>query len=151
MRKVPFQAIRLATFRNTYFSEQLLFRTAIFHNSHLQEQPSEVLFFKKGCSKKFCNIHRKTPMLESLFNKVAGLQGCSFIKKRLQHRCFFCEYYKLFKNSYFEEHLKTAASVLNGYFRTTIFREAIFQNSLPNIFLFLTFISLLIHLIHLFH
>ena len=29
-------------------------------------------------------------MLESLslFNKVAGLPSCSFIEKRLQHRCF---------------------------------------------------------------
>ena len=27
-------------------------------------------------------------MLESLFNKVAGLQACIFIKKRFQHRCF---------------------------------------------------------------
>ena len=27
-------------------------------------------------------------MLGSLFNKVACLQVCSFIKKRLQHRCF---------------------------------------------------------------
>ena len=27
-------------------------------------------------------------MLESLFNKVAGILACNFIKKRLQHRCF---------------------------------------------------------------
>ena len=27
-------------------------------------------------------------MLESLFNKVASLNACSFIKKRLLHRCF---------------------------------------------------------------
>ena len=27
-------------------------------------------------------------MLESLFNKVAGLKDCNFIKERLQHRCF---------------------------------------------------------------
>ena len=27
-------------------------------------------------------------MLESYFNKVAGLQAYNFIKKRLQHRCF---------------------------------------------------------------
>ena len=27
-------------------------------------------------------------MLESLFNEVAGLQVCNFIKKRLQHWCF---------------------------------------------------------------
>ena len=40
---------------------------------------------KEGVSqKKFRNIHRKTPVLESLFNKVTGLQ----LKKRFQHRCF---------------------------------------------------------------
>ena len=27
-------------------------------------------------------------MLECLFNKVAGVQACIFVKKRLQHRCF---------------------------------------------------------------
>ena len=37
--------------------------------------------------------HQRCPVknvvvLESLFNKVAGLQACSFIKKRLQQRCF---------------------------------------------------------------
>ena len=32
---------------------------------------------QKSCSQKFCNIHWKTPVLASLFNK-----------KRLQHRCF---------------------------------------------------------------
>ena len=26
--------------------------------------------------------------MESLFNKVAGMKACSFIKKRLQHWCF---------------------------------------------------------------
>ena len=26
------------------------------------------------------------PVLESLFNKVAGLKACNFIEKRLQHR-----------------------------------------------------------------
>ena len=29
----------------------------------------------------------ETPVLESLFNKAAGLKVCNFIKKRLQHRC----------------------------------------------------------------
>ena len=27
-------------------------------------------------------------MLEFLFNKIAGLKACNFIKKRLQHRLF---------------------------------------------------------------
>ena len=36
--------------------------------------------------------HPKTnklpPVLESLFNKLAGLKVCNIIKKRLQHSCF---------------------------------------------------------------
>ena len=34
------------------------------------------------------NIHRKTPLIESLYHKVAELQASNFIKKRLQNRCF---------------------------------------------------------------
>ena len=30
----------------------------------------------------------KAPMLESLFNKIADLKFCNFIKKKLQHRYF---------------------------------------------------------------
>ena len=37
---------------------------------------------KKSCFEKFCNIHRKTPALEFLFYKVAGLKIYNFIKKR---------------------------------------------------------------------
>ena len=36
-------------------------------------------------------IHRKAPVLESLFNKVACLKACNFIKKRLQHWCFLVD------------------------------------------------------------
>ena len=40
----------------------------------LKKQPPEV-FYKKNCSLKFCSIHWKTHVLESLFNnKVADLQ-----------------------------------------------------------------------------
>ena len=38
--------------------------------------------------RKFRNIHKKTPVLKSLLNKVAGRKPCKFIKKGLQHRCF---------------------------------------------------------------
>ena len=51
-----------------------------------QKQPPEV-FFKKAL-KKISNIHRKTTVLESLLNKVAAFQPCSFIRKILRHRCF---------------------------------------------------------------
>ena len=30
------------------------------------------------CSQKFCNIHRKSSLSGSLFNKVAGLKACNF-------------------------------------------------------------------------
>ena len=62
-----------------------------------------------NCNKKFCMaspeavVHRCSEkklllklraeftgkqLCRSLFNKVAGLQTCNFIKKRLQHKCF---------------------------------------------------------------
>ena len=50
-------------------------------------------------------------MLESLFNKAVDLQICNFIKKRFQQKVFSCDYWEIFKNTYFEEHLRTAASV----------------------------------------
>ena len=42
----------------------------------------------KRYSLKLRNIYWKLPVLGSLFSKVAGLLGCSYIKKGLQHRCF---------------------------------------------------------------
>ena len=33
-----------------------------------------MVFYKKSCPKKICNIHRKTPGLESLFNKAVPTQ-----------------------------------------------------------------------------
>ena len=55
---------------------------------------------RKRCSLKFRNIHRRTLGLESLFNKVADLQACKLIKKRLIH-VFSCEwliYCEILKN-----------------------------------------------------
>ena len=55
--------------------------------SFVQKNPPEV-FFKKTCSWELLDIYRKTPVLESLFNKVAGIKVYNFIKEKLQHRCF---------------------------------------------------------------
>ena len=52
-----------------------------------QKQPSEV-FCKKSCSKNFFNTHR---------NKTAT-------------QAFSGEHYEIYKNTYFEENLRTAAS-----------------------------------------
>ena len=53
----------------------------------------------------------KTPALESIFNKVTSLRTCNVIKKRFQDSntgVFRC---KIFKNTYFKEHLQTAAYI----------------------------------------
>ena len=42
--------------------------------------------------KKCCKMYRETPMLESLFNKIADLQRAVFKKTRLQHKLFSFKY-----------------------------------------------------------
>ena len=74
-----------------------------------QKQPAE-MFCKKSYSRKFRCIHRKTPVLESLFHKVADLQPLNFIKKRTNTGVFLFLF--LFRNINFEEHLRKAASEL---------------------------------------
>ena len=60
-----------------------------------------MFFLQNKCSYNICNIHRKTPVLESLFNKVAALKACNFIKKRLHYKCFPKN---IFMISFFIEH-----------------------------------------------
>ena len=60
---------------------------------------------KKGALNDFRYIHRKTPVLE-LENT------CNFIKKETPTQVFSCEYCEIFKNTYFEERLRTAGSVI---------------------------------------
>ena len=48
-------------------------------------------------------------MLESVFNKVAGLQVCNFVKKGLQHRCYVVKFAKL-RILFFTEHLFTVTA-----------------------------------------
>ena len=43
-------------------------------------------------------------MLEPLFKKVAALNACIFIKKRLRHRCFPLKFATFFRASFFTEH-----------------------------------------------
>ena len=62
-----------------------------------------------------CSIKKTVPknvsiftVLESLFIKAAGLAS-NFIKIETPTQFSFCEYCGIFKNTYFEEHLPTAA------------------------------------------
>ena len=50
-------------------------------NEVVQKQPPEV-FYKKAALKIFGSyIHRKTPVLDSLLDKVRDLKPCKFIKR----------------------------------------------------------------------
>ena len=65
-----------------------------------QKQPfTDVL--QNSCSWKFfLNIVKETTVLESPFNKVAGLKVYIFIKKKIPTQLFSCEYCEILKNSF---------------------------------------------------
>ena len=64
------------------------------------------MFIKIGVLYKFLDIHKKIYVLKSLFNTVRGLKACNFNKKDTPTQVFSCEYHKIFKNSFFMEHLQ---------------------------------------------
>ena len=60
------------------------------------------MFFKLGV---LINIHRKTPVLGFLFNKLAGLKACNLNKKRLPYRCFPVNIEKFLRSAFLIEHV----------------------------------------------
>ena len=59
-----------------------------------------------GCSEKSRKIHSKTPPLESLFDYVAGLKACNFIKNRLHYRYFPVNMAKFLITVFLKKHLR---------------------------------------------
>ena len=53
------------------------------------------MFFKIAVLKNFAITVKKTPVLQCLFNKVAGLQACIFIKKDSNTAVFLRKFYEL--------------------------------------------------------
>ena len=64
------------------------------------------IYFRTGVLK-FCNVHRKIPVLGFLFNKYLDFKACSFIKKRLQRRCFPVKFAKILSTPFFAEHIRS--------------------------------------------
>ena len=60
------------------------------------------MFLNKGVLDNFANFAGKY-VLESLFNKIAGLQ---LYLKRLQHSCFLVKFEKFLRTPVFTEHLQ---------------------------------------------
>ena len=69
--------------------------------------------------KLFCNIHQRTNVLESLFNKVAGLPTPTQVLS--------CEYYEILKNSFFYRTFSLATSM------TILLQERLFEREVPTI------------------
>ena len=77
-----------------------------FCKSQDGQKQSFAYSLQNRCSQKFRKFHKKTSMLESPFNKVAGLKACNFIKIRLQHKSFLVSFSKFLKATFFTEHLR---------------------------------------------
>ena len=60
----------------------MAFPRNLFYYYFQKESHADVL--QNRCYYKFCNIHKKTYVLESLFNKVAGPTACNFISTSSQ-------------------------------------------------------------------
>ena len=98
---------------------------------------------KKVVLNNFVIFTGKTPALESFFNKVAI--RTAILLKRVSSKVFSCEYCKTFKKNYFDEHLRSAATVIFLFSRTpkkgciTIFYLSLLFVLICYIFRFLVF------------
>ena len=63
------------------------------------------MFFKKGVLKNFAIFTKKTPALESLFSKVAGLRPAALLKKD-SNTGFLVNISKFLTAAFFKEHLR---------------------------------------------
>ena len=83
---------------------------------HIREAVSCLqMFFKIGALKIFCKYHRKTPVLEPFFNKVAGLKRSANLLKRDSTQVFLCEICKIFKNTFVYRTPLVAASEIKAF------------------------------------
>ena len=78
-----------------------------------------LLHLNDGSSPRRCSKKKLFLKILQYSQENICLQACNFIKKRLYHKCFpvpqvfSCEYCEVFKNTCFEEHLRTAASEMS--------------------------------------
>ena len=73
-------------------------------NDEISNENMEAVVHRCSLKQVFLKIrkfHRKTYVLEFLFNKFANPKASNFIKSRLQNRSSFYEICKLFKNTFF--------------------------------------------------
>ena len=74
----------------------------------------------------FCKIHKKTPVLESRFNKVTGLYPANSLKERTPNRVFSDEFCELLKTTF----LQNTSRRLLLFYGKKYFINKIVKNSL---------------------
>ena len=94
--------VNFAKFVRTPFSQNTYGRLLLpvflldpFENTSQTSEVATEAVLSKRCSQKICKFHRKSftgTVLKTLFNRVADLQACNFIKKTLQYRCFLVKF-----------------------------------------------------------
>ena len=73
---------------------------------NFQKKPTEV-FYKKGVPRNFTKFTGKHQSL--FFNQVKVLRPATLLKKETLALVFFCEFCKIFKNTFFTERFWTTA------------------------------------------
>ena len=63
------------------------------------------MFIKIKFLKNYRNIRRKTNLLETLFDKAAGMKARNFTEKILQRRCFTVNIASILRTAFCIEHL----------------------------------------------
>ena len=104
---------KIESFRLACKLPYLQFGFQVYRSSRSQ------MFFGTGAPKNFA-------MLEFLYNEVAGLQVCNFIKKRLQHRCFSVKFAKSLRPSFLQY---TSGGCFWKYLMNSLFIE--YENDDP--------------------
>ena len=95
------------------------------------QSPRGVL--RKRRPQKFRKIHRKIPLPESLFNKVAGISLATLLKKRLWHRWFPMNFAK-WEHFFYRTHLLEFRFDLSSVISKVFFADHVFVfESLKNL------------------
>ena len=69
-----------------------------------------------------CKIQKKTPVSESLFNKVTGLYLATSVKERTPTQVFSDQFYEIHKTPFLTEHLQ-ATAFAEKYFTNKIVKN----------------------------
>ena len=69
------------------------------------------VFCKKRILTNFAKFTGKHLCQSLFFNKVAGLRSATLLKKEILTQVFSCEFFKISKDTFFTEQLRTTASV----------------------------------------